>query len=185
MTKVILSCLCLASLMTRCASIHSPQGWLPTLSEVQSQAFGGWTSIEYQSAGETKSSSGELLAMQEGRLFILNESGVSEIFVSEVQRIQLEIFKEERIAGLWAILGVLSTASHGGWLLLTAPIWIISGIGFSSGESKTGLMEFQGPPSEEIKKFARFPQGLPKNIDLQSLKVKSLIKSLIEKYKKQ
>jgi hypothetical protein len=35
-------------------------------------------------------------------------------------------------------------------------------------------MEFSGIPLDEIRKFARFPQGLPRGVDLNSLKLKKL-----------
>jgi len=128
--------------------------------------------LDYVSLGQTTTVSGELLAVAPGKLFILNESGVSEVPVLAVKRMQLEIFKEKKVAGIWAFLGTLSTASHGVGLIVSAPIWIVSGIVLAAAESAAGLMRFDGPPPEDIRKYARFPQGLPEGIDLRSLRMK-------------
>jgi hypothetical protein len=153
-------------LISSCASLHSPEDWLPEVHELQSRAYGCWMTLEYFSGGQTMSVSGEFLAATPGTLFILNENGVSEISVLAVKRTKLEIFKEKRIAGLWAFLGTLSTASHGLGLIVSAPIWIVSGIALAAAESTAGLKGFDGPPPEGIRMYARFPQGLPKEIDL-------------------
>jgi len=170
--RVFFGCLFLAVWMVRCATLSSPDGWLPKLNEAQSLAYGGWITVEHFDENQTKKTFGELIAAQEDNLIILGEEGIAKIPVEKIRKGKLEVFKEKRVAGVWAVLGTLSTLSHGIGLLLTAPVWIISGIGFAVAESMTGLMEFQGPPPEEVRKFARFPQGLPKDIDLQSLKAK-------------
>lgn len=164
---------CSASLFCACASLKSPEGWLPKVSEVESQAYGSWVVVEHISGGQTMTTSGELIAVSPDFVLILNKSGVSEIPAAAVRQTKLEIFKEKKIIGLWAFLGTLSTVSHGWGLVLSAPVWLISGIGGAIGESLSGIVEIKGPPSEECRKYARFPQGLPAGIDLRSLKVKT------------
>lgn len=171
--EVLLCLVCSAGLVSSCASLRSPEGWLPKVNEVQSQAYGCWISLDYGSLEQTAAASGELLAATQDTLFILNEGGVSEIPVLSVKRMQLEIFKEKRVAGIWALLGTLSTASHGIGLVVSGPIWIISGIALAAAESSAGLRRFDGPPHEDVRLYARFPQGLPEGIDLLSLRMKT------------
>jgi hypothetical protein len=157
----------------RCASSRAPQGWLSKLDQVQRQAFGAWVSLERRSGETTVTLSGELIAVEGRDVLLLGEKGIVQIPVSEVEKTRVEIFHEARKAALWATLGTLSTISHGIGLIISAPIWISVGIGYAAGESRTGMMEFSGIPLDEIRKFARFPQGLPRGVDLNSLKLKS------------
>jgi hypothetical protein len=160
-------------LLGGCASFHSPEGWLPKLQEIPSQAYGCWTEVDHAGDGQTITTSGELIAASSYRLFILNQSGVSEIGISSIKRMRLEIFKNPNMLGAWALLGTLSTLSHGYGMVASAPIWIIAGTAAAVAESNSGLIEFKGCPFENIRKYARFPQGLPEGIDLGSLKMKS------------
>jgi len=167
---------CSASLFCACASLKSPEGWLPKVSDVESQVYGSWVVVEHMSGGQTTTTSGELIAVDPDSMFILSENGVSQIPAAAVKQTRLEIYKEKKIVGLWAVLGTLSTLSHGFGLILSAPIWVISGIGGAVGESWSGIMEIKGPPLEDLRRYTRFPQGLPAGIDLRSLKVKTALK---------
>jgi hypothetical protein len=175
-TKILLLYLGIAISMAGCASRYSPEGWLPSLYEVQHQAFGSWITAECLSEGKSLTLSGELIALEGGKLIALDENRAFEIPVSDIRRMRLENFREARMAGMWAFLGTLSTLSHGYYLMISAPVWIVSGVMLAAGESRTGLVEYKGPPPDEIRKFARFPQGLPKGIDRKSLRPKPMPK---------
>jgi hypothetical protein len=109
-------------------------------------------------------------------VLVLNKSGVTDIPAAEIKRTRLELYDENKIVGLWAALGTLFTLSHGFYLVLSAPIWVISGISGAVGESRSGIVEIEGSSPEEFRKYARFPQGLPAGIDLRLLKVKTALK---------
>jgi len=162
----------MAFLGARCATSLAPDRWLPKLDQVQTQANGAWAVIDHRNGGKTITSSGELIAVEDGRILLLGEGGIDQVPVAEVEQTKLEIFRESRKAALWATLGTLSTLSHGVGLIFSAPVWIISGIGLTAGESRAGMMNFRGLPPKQINKFARFPQGLPRGLDLKSLKPK-------------
>ena len=72
----------------------------------------------------------------------------------------------------WMLLGTLSTISNGGFLIFTAPMWLIGGSLAVGGESRAP--ERQSPPLTcvELAPFARFPQGLPEGIALTTLQEK-------------
>lgn len=169
----IIGCICLLSvLMIGCATSIAPKGWLPDPSEAQSQAFGAWMTVEYGSEAGTKISDGELIAVQENNVYLLTKDGITFISTDKVQNAMFAIYKEEKIVGTWGFLGTLSTISHGMYLILSAPTWIITGIASAVGESKSGLLKYSDSSWEEIKKYARFPQGVPKGINLESLRSK-------------
>jgi hypothetical protein len=164
--------ICSGSLLFSCATLRSPRGWLPDVQKLQSQAYGCWIMVDSLSDGLAMSISGELIAATSDSLFVLKENGISEIPLSVIREANLEIFKEKRVAGMWATLGTLSTLSHGFWLIASGPVWIIAGISSAVGESRAGLVQFEGPPPRDIRKYARFPQGLPEGIDVRKLKMK-------------
>lgn len=169
---IIVSLCLFIVLMTGCASSIAPKGWLPNPQEVQSQAFGAWMAIEHGSEAGTKISNGELIAVQERNVYLLTMDGPEVISIDKVQNAKLALYKEKRRVGLWAIIGTLSTLSHGWGLIFTAPTWIIVGIASASGESKSGLLKYSDSSWDEIKKYARFPQGIPRSINLESLRPK-------------
>jgi len=169
----IIGSLCLLIvLMAGCASSIAPKGWLPNPTEVQSRAFGAWMTVEHGSEVGTKISTGELIAVQESNVYLLTMDGMEVISIDKVQNAMLALYKEKKRVGLWALIGTLSTLSHGIGLIFSAPTWIITGIASASGESKSGLLKYSDSSWEEIKKYARFPQGIPKGINLESLRLK-------------
>lgn len=152
---------------------------LPTAQDALLNTHGGW--IRLQAAGEEIN--GELIAVELPRIWILTEYGVR-TFASapDVTRVELILYKNRsKSLGAWAVLGFLSTLSHGGFLLISAPIWLLGGISISSSESTDGWLTFPRYDASgnlttdwaEIAKFARFPQGLPKDLDLSRLYIKS------------
>ncbi len=76
-----------------------------------------------------------------------------------------------RIAG-WAALGSLLTATHGWYLLITFPTWVITGTAAASAESYRPLEELgvgTGEGWTAVRRYARFPQGLPDTVDRAQL----------------
>lgn len=90
----------------------------------------------------------------------------------KVQHVTFTTYKETRIVGLWAFLGFLSTASHGYYAAASAPIWLFTGIYNASAESTSGVTDSDFVVWDEIRKYARFPQGIPQGVDLRRLKHK-------------
>jgi hypothetical protein len=68
---------------------------------------------------------------------------------------------------VWAVAGGISTLSHGGFLLFTAPMWVIGGIVATRTEKGAGMFH----DDDLARRFARFPQGLPPAFDPRSLGV--------------
>jgi hypothetical protein len=73
------------------------------------------------------------------------------------------------------LLGTLSTISNGGFLIFTAPMWLIGGSLAVGGESRAP--ERKSPPLTwvELAPFARFPQGIPDGIALTALQEKKVL----------
>jgi hypothetical protein len=111
--------------------------------------------------------SGELLAV-EPEAFILESGGQPRLIPSQcVQWVRLASFEGDYGSTLaWGVVGTLSTLSHGAFLVLTGPVWLISmGIAAGSQAAAGILQEPLAKPTpeamERLRKWARFPQGLP------------------------
>jgi hypothetical protein len=111
--------------------------------------------------------SGELLAVEpEG--FVLETGGQARLIPPQcVQWVQLARFEGDYGSTLaWGVLGTLSTLSHGAFLVLTGPVWLLS-MGIAAGsQARAGVLtEPLANPTpeamERLRKWARFPQGLP------------------------
>ena len=154
-----------------CASNTAPKGWLPTPTEAQSTAYGGWIELAYDQP--ERRADGELIAVSAESVWVLTGSQGLVIPTAGVKKGKLTAYAAQK-GGLsaWTVLGTISTLSNGGFLIFTAPMWMIGGSLAVGGESRAP--ERQHPPLAwvELAPFARFPQGLPQGVELTSLEPK-------------
>jgi hypothetical protein len=157
----------LLALCTACFRTTAPDGWLPTPQEAQTDAHGGWIRVEYQ-VGEIE---GELLAATRDTIHVLAGGRWIAVPVSQVKQATLTGFNI-RIQSLetWGLLGTLSTGSHGVFLILSAPTWIIASTAAASTASRAPRV--QGTSPAELNVLARFPQGLPPDLDRATIRPK-------------
>ena len=132
--------------------------------------------------GQEASARGELLAVGETGLWLLEAKGVREIPFAEIRRVRVGLHGlNGRTAGTWAGAGAVGTigalavacsqvegTSCGPLALLAIP-WALVGIPSASSLEKSSRV-FVGPENREaLVPYARFPQGLPEGLDPQSL----------------
>ncbi len=160
-------------LMAGCISLPGPTDWVPSSEEVQQDVYGAWTILEITPKSNKKPMEGELIAVQQGILYLLNENILQEIPIKQIKKAILASFNARGGISMWATLGFVSTLSHGGWLIFSAPIWLISGIINSNAATTSGMLKFDNYNLRDMKKYARFPQGIPEGLDIYSLKPKS------------
>lgn len=128
------------------------------------------------------SARGELLAVGESGVWVLEASGAREIPFAEIERVRVGLHGlNGRVAGTWAGVGAAGTigalaaacsrvegTNCAGVLLLAIP-WALVGIPSASSLEKSSRV-FVGPENREaLVPYARFPQGLPEGLDPQSL----------------
>lgn len=164
------SCLALA-LVAACATNSAPKGFLPSPEEATASAYGGWIELTSGEGRNERRVEGELLAVTADSVWVLTDSGGAlVVHTASVRKGKLTAYRSNagKVAS-WTFLGVLSTASNGLLLILTAPLWIITGTVAASGESIAP--ERRTPPMSwpELALFARFPQGLPPGLPLGAL----------------
>ncbi len=185
--------------LTGCASSGARRGYLVSPADAQRETYGAWIAVDTRAA-ETPAHRwrGELVAIEAESVFVHNGESLVAIPIARVKRAKIAAYHSPAaVGGGWALAGLLSTPSHGFGLLLSAPIWILTGIFTSTAmsyepittiqSSSRGISESIDPRDVElgivrepwksfyaVRKFARFPQGLPPDIDRASLQTKPL-----------
>jgi hypothetical protein len=156
-----------------CARSSAPKGWLPIASQARQEAFGGWIEVKYGPGEEEKEVKGELIAVEEDSLFALSEIGFVSIAAGDISRATLRAYDSKHGAlATWTLLGTLSTASHGIILIASAPIWILWGSLTTAAASHAPEVKYKEASWDELSKYARFPQGMPEELDRSHLKAK-------------
>lgn len=181
--KIFIVCALFSCLMiSGCAATHAPSNWLPETEKFPENTYGGWMTII--TSDETKDGKerylqygGEFISQDEDNVYILYDT-VYIISKKDIRNISLELVEKSTTEfGLWTLGGTVATLSNGKFLIITAPLWLIAGTSAAVGESTRDLYETDNPDIlfwNNIMKFARFPQGLPTNINLSELKPKQI-----------
>jgi len=114
--------------------------------------------------------SGELLAVDANNLWVLEATNaITPVSRQEVLEIKIELYDSgSEISVWWTVIGTLSTISHGILLIITGPVWIVSGGTASFGASQANNLYVSADEAGELFQFARFPQGLPPGFGQQS-----------------
>jgi hypothetical protein len=109
--------------------------------------------------------SGELLAVSSDSLWILSTRDSSVVIGrTAIESGRVTGFRTEGQSLGWTALGVLSTISNGFILIITAPVWALTGaIGHHADVRATerDLPAAFDRPGVDLRAVARFPQGMP------------------------
>jgi len=161
-------------LLLGCASTTAPRHWLPTAEEAQQEAYGAWITVEYNTTSSDKRiAEGEFIAVNGESVFVLTSEKLVVIPQKQIKQGRLVTYDSKYgVLGIWTLVGVLSTPSHGIGLIISAPVWIVLGSIITSGQSYEPIETTPVKSWDELRKFARFPQGMPKALDPKTLKGK-------------
>ncbi len=154
------------------ASCATPVSYLPEHEMVGQETHGALVEIEINDGGRY---AGELIAVEDTALVIREETeGRIHCFrvgLAGIKSFTLRYANGVNYGGL-VPLYTLATVSHGLWLIFSAPINFLAttiiAVNASSAyelNSRRDRLSF-----EELKMFARFPQGLPRGITLEMVK---------------
>lgn len=165
----------LLGLASACARSMAPPGWDAASVDSQREAFGGWVGVVHSdSAGAVFHSGGELAAVSRDSLWLLTPTLVG-IPIARIQDARLVRYDPEwDKAAWWTLFGALSTISHGFVLILTAPVWILAGSLSTSSVSRAPMVN--AVDIEQMRPYARFPQGIPPNVDRTTLVRKPVVR---------
>ena len=162
-TKIILTGL-LAILISSCTSSR----YLPSMDKIDVNQYGSYIKINRKT---TANIDGELIAIDNNKIVILTKTTKICVTVplNDVNHFNLRYAKPKHYG--WTIpVFTLATIAHGFGFILTAPLNLIVTISVTA----TGRLAFKyndkNMTYDKLKMFARFPQGIPPDIDLASIK---------------
>jgi hypothetical protein len=168
----------LAFVASGCATSRAPDDWLPPAEELERQTYGAWLYLEYTENSQFVTAEGEFIAAQDSVVYLLPlAESFKKVTMKDITLAVLDVHEKEtgKFAG-WTVAGSLSTLTHGLGLMLSLPVWIVTGTISTVAVSHLGS-EDQDYPNPlwwaGVSRYARFPQGLPASIDLQSLRPKT------------
>ena len=120
---------------------------------------GGWIAA---SLGPRVEIEGELISVDTGAIHVMTRLGLVSLPLTQVTEARLWEW-DPKIDGtvVWGSLGTVSTVSHGFFLVLSAPAWILITSVVASVESRHPILDYPDHPWPEFARWARFPQGMP------------------------
>jgi hypothetical protein len=162
-TKIILTGL-LAIIISSCTSPR----YLPSSDKIDVNQNGSYIKVIRKT---TASIDGELIAIDSNKIIVLSETANKCITVptNEVKRFTLRYAKPKHYG--WTIpVYKLATIGHGIFSIITAPVNLIVTISVTASGENAFKYNDKNMTYDKLKMFARFPQGIPPNIDLASIK---------------
>lgn len=147
-----------------CFHTTAPPGWLPAPEEVRQSAFGAWASVVPDDSARRRVD-GELIAVDRDSIHVLTATGLVSLGMHAVRDVTLTTFAQPRgDLQAWALFGTASAATHGLFAVLTVPTWLLVGGLSNASAARAPVVELKDGV-DELRKFARFPQGLPATLD--------------------
>jgi hypothetical protein len=103
---------------------------------------------------------GELLAVDAQHVWVELAHEAVPIHHDELKRVVVELYPSYALPAGGAFgLGLVSTLSHGFFLVFSAPVWLLSGT--VSAITLSGQNSRDATGAANLAEYARFPQGLP------------------------
>jgi hypothetical protein len=167
-------CLLLAAL-AGCASVSAPPRWLDEPSRAGLDGYGGWIDLKLP----TKRLAGELIAVETDTVFVA-DSALRAVAVKDITSAVLVNYDVSTLVPQ-VIVGLLSTASHGYYLIFTAPMWLLGGTMLASSRTYDPVIEYPDKKLSEFKPWARYPQGMPPGLDRGRVRMKPGAQSAVPK----
>jgi hypothetical protein len=149
------------------SSCSSPK-YLPSSDKIDVSEYGSYIELLQMNKSMID---GELIAIDRNQIVVLTnkEKTCVTVPVSEVKRFSLEYAKPKHYG--WSIpVGLVLPFIHGWYSILTIPVHLIVTISVTAAGEKAFKYNNKKMTYDELRMFARFPQGIPPDIDLASLK---------------
>ena len=146
----------------------SSSKYLPSSDKIDVNEYGSYIKLSNKAASNIV---GELIAIDTNKIIVLSEETKTcmTVPVNEVKKFKLRYAKPKHYG--WTIpVYTLATIGHGWFLILTAPVNLIVTISVTASGENAFTYNDKDMTYDKLKMFARFPQGIPPNIDLASIK---------------
>jgi hypothetical protein len=172
-------------LMQGCASSLVPSGYRYNIRELPNQISGNWTDIKIkpsESITEEMVVSGELIAIQSDTIFLLTTVHLEAISISNIKEAVLHMYQRKPglyagLTGLLYIPDVVAAIAYDqvGFLLIGLPGLVCGTIVTIVEGNNINILKYPGKNDmDDLVKFSRFPQGMPKGIERSKLHLVSL-----------
>lgn len=138
--------------------------FIPKQMDIGTNPYGSFLVVNTVKNGKLK---GELIAADEEKMVLLTENkNQFETLVIPAQQItKINLFYASGSNYGWSIpIFTLLSFTHGYFMLFTIPFNLISTITLTVNSNE--MYSYKNIDLKDISKFARYPQGLPPNIDL-------------------
>jgi hypothetical protein len=173
-----------------CKTANIPEPYNFKVKELQKNPFGCWMEVSVDSSTaailDIITVSGELLNISHDSVFLLVADGkIQSIKNRSILTSKLYTHKNQSgtyllMTGLYIIPGIIGAIANpdyaGEFMLMTIPVSIV-GIfqSVKDGASKRNILVYPKKNSlDDFKPFARFPAGLPENMNLNLLYLKKM-----------
>jgi hypothetical protein len=137
--------------------------------------------VQVQTSGERKPSAGELVALDEDQLLLRDAQGPRRLAMAEVEKVRVQRTGLTSKTGYqWTLMGALLTGaglaasctsvsgnSCARVGAVTAGAWLVFGGLAAVTMDRSSYTTLRKPTVEQLKPYARFPQGLPPGFDLR------------------
>lgn len=159
--------LLMALVLVMISSCYSPQ-YLPSTKQIDISILGSFIKLT-----DTKGNiyAGELITVDSNQLIFLDdESKQPAIFpLKELVHFKLLYAKRKNYAPLIPLL-IINPLIHGLYSIFTIPFHLLITIPVTVSGANDFIYTEKNLSFQELKMFARFPQGLPENMSLSELK---------------
>jgi hypothetical protein len=173
--RLILGTTCFILLLTGCSRSLAPSAYKYSIYDTERQISGCWTDVKIISSKSNQGEvfvSGELIAIEPDTMYLLSLSKLETISLDSVNEVILRMYQNR--AGKFILATTLLYATNiagaiindsGGFLLIGIPGLLTGTIISLIESSKSNLRCSNKYDISDLKKFARFPQGIPQGID--------------------
>lgn len=164
-----------ATVLCGCSTVKAPHGSVPKRKAIVTDAFGGWISASLKTT--RNSIQGEFIAISSDSVFIMSDNKVQPLPKADIASARIILFNNvsDNYSG-WTFLNSLATISNGYFLIFTLPINLITGISTANAEAKRiNYYDYPALTWDELSKFARFPQGIPEQVDTKEIKPRPIV----------
>lgn len=167
MLSNILRSILLLLIFGSCKTPYTPL-YVPELENLDVNKYGSYVEIEYNIESKLN---GELISIDSNLLIVLEEKTniCQVVYTTEIKQFTLRYAKHEDY--VWSVpLYTLMSLSHGYFLILTTPINLLTVMIVILQAQNAYIYTNKDMTYEKLKMFARFPQGIPPNIEISDIK---------------
>jgi hypothetical protein len=145
----------------------TPKPMLTPFNTADQDIFGGWI-VAVPVEPKAPRIAGELIAVAPERLVVLTPSGAMQVEKKDVRTASLALYDPKTLLGN-VTGGMLLALTNGGLAAITIPLWGVAGGIALHDVNVAAVIEYPQSQWDELRKGARFPQGLPEGFDIQKL----------------